>query len=89
MAEEKKETPQQPASTGKKEGQLSYEQYQALQAQQAKKVKKEMPTGVKILLYSPIILIAVFGIIYIPYMIFSGFEPETEENEKTEYSQRR
>ena len=64
---------------GKK--QLSWEEYQALKEKEAKKSKGfTIPQPVKVILFIPFILIALFGIFYIPFLAFRSMSaPSTAQ----------
>ncbi len=65
--------------------QLSMSEYKALQEKEAKKFKFSLPGPVKFILSLPIILLCLFGIVYIPFMAFSGLtsnQPATDTAKK-------
>jgi len=57
--------------SSKKSDQLSYEEYMALKKKKEEQAKREMPKALKIILAIPFILILLFGLFYIPYVLFN------------------
>ena len=49
---------------------MSYKQYMDLQARREKSKKPALPTPIKLIVATPLLLIACFGVFFIPYIIF-------------------
>ncbi len=56
-----------------KSSQLNLKDYQQLKAKEAQKEAKtfRLPTPVKMIFAIPLLLLCLFGLIYIPYLLFS------------------
>jgi len=49
---------------------LSYKEYVQLKARQSKTKKFSVPAAIKITLSTPMILVACFGVLFIPYILY-------------------
>lgn len=63
---------------------LSYKEYLQLKTRQSKAKKLSLPAAVRITLSTPIILVACFGVFFIPYILYlimtgKPAEPKTQE----------
>lgn len=66
---------------------ISYKDYLAQQEKERKKKPLEIPLPVKIILVSPFLMIACFGLYYIPFMVFQvATSPSQEEKTIQEIS---
>ena len=74
--------------------QLSVSEYRALQEKEAKKIKLTIPLPVKIILSLPLIAIALFGLVYIPFTAYqsatsSSPSPDAEKTAKKKVAKTR
>lgn len=66
---------------------ISYKDYLAQKEKERKKKPLEIPLPVKIILISPFLMIACFGLYYIPFMVFQvATSPSQEEKAIQEIS---
>ncbi len=72
MAEENKAPSPQDSKKNPKDAQLSIKEYKALQEKEAKKFKLSVPLPIKIVLSIPLVVIAIFGIVYIPFTAYQN-----------------
>ena len=72
MTEEKKIQNLQDLKKNPKDAQLSLKEYKALQEKEAKKFKLSIPLPIKIFLSIPLVVIAIFGLVYIPFTAYQN-----------------
>jgi len=62
--------------------QISLDEYEKIRAKKSKKSKVQIPTHMKFILGTPLIIIFCFGIFFIPYIVYLIFISSTTPPEK-------
>ncbi len=83
------QNPDQLKEVYKKRGyqQQTFKEYMDVRKQAREHKKKPLPLPIKIILYTPLILLACAGVIFVPYTLFQIFtapeEPKDDEKKQT------